>query len=172
MSSKLTGTHNCAQPPLRTLQNQVRSKNLYGGERRIRTFEGVRRQIYSLVPLATWVSLHIFSAKYRQITPRLLVGYGAGEGTRTHDLRFTKPLLYQLSYSSPKQTIPSWFLTPGRKHPKILRLIDEWLISEQTFIFHLKSQRFPTTRFSLDPTTGTLGFHAQSAGDFRPALPF
>ena len=26
---------------------------------------------------------------------------GAGEGTRTHDLRFTKPLLYQLSYSSP-----------------------------------------------------------------------
>ena len=27
---------------------------------------------------------------------------GAGEGTRTHDLRFTKPLLYQLSYSSPQ----------------------------------------------------------------------
>ena len=25
---------------------------------------------------------------------------GAGDGTRTHDLRFTKPLLYQLSYSS------------------------------------------------------------------------
>ncbi len=27
---------------------------------------------------------------------------GAGDGTRTHDLRFTKPLLYQLSYSSSK----------------------------------------------------------------------
>ena len=28
-----------------------------GGERRIRTFEDIRRQIYSLIPLATWVSL-------------------------------------------------------------------------------------------------------------------
>ncbi len=25
--------------------------------------------------------------------------YGAGRGVRTHDLRFTKPLLYQLSYA-------------------------------------------------------------------------
>jgi hypothetical protein len=30
-----------------------------GGERRIRTFEGIRRQIYSLIPLATWVSLQL-----------------------------------------------------------------------------------------------------------------
>ena len=29
-----------------------------GGERRNRTFEGACRQIYSLVPLAAWVSLH------------------------------------------------------------------------------------------------------------------
>ncbi len=34
------------------------SEGKNGGERRIRTFEGVRRQIYSLLPLATRASLH------------------------------------------------------------------------------------------------------------------
>ena len=29
---------------------------LHGGERRIRTFEGFSRQIYSLIPLTAWVS--------------------------------------------------------------------------------------------------------------------
>ena len=36
--------------------------------------------------------------------PRLgavIVKFGAGSRSRTHDLRFTKPLLYQLSYAGP-----------------------------------------------------------------------
>ena len=38
-----------------------------GGGRRIRTFEGISQQIYSLPPLATWVSLRIEVRYY--ITP-------------------------------------------------------------------------------------------------------
>ena len=32
---------------------------MFGGEGRVRTFEGVCQQIYSLSPLAAWVPLHI-----------------------------------------------------------------------------------------------------------------
>jgi hypothetical protein len=35
--------------------------------------------------------------------------YGAGRGTRTPDLRFTKPLLYQLSYAGRMNSKPRDF---------------------------------------------------------------
>ena len=41
----------------------------YGGGGRIRTFEGVSRQIYSLLPLAAWVPL-------RENEPRILISRG------------------------------------------------------------------------------------------------
>src|SRR5208283_2110637 len=67
-------------------------------------------QIYSLAPLAAWVSTRLgFSRRLartsfshdratRRSTPVLLDR--AGGETRTHNLRFTKPLLYRLSYAS------------------------------------------------------------------------
>src|SRR5208283_4657122 len=59
---------------------------MYGGEGRIRTSEGVRRQIYSLIPLAT-----------REPLPRKLEPIADGRN-RTDDLLITSQLLYQLSY--------------------------------------------------------------------------
>jgi hypothetical protein len=53
----------------------------------------LRRQIYSLLPLATREPLHIkqtFS--------------GAGDGTRTRNLLITNQLLYLLSYASRGKT--------------------------------------------------------------------
>ena len=55
-----------------------------GGESRIRTYEGVSQQIYSLPPLAAWVS------------PQF--EHGANGRIRTPDLLITNQLLYQLSY--------------------------------------------------------------------------
>ena|SRR3989338_7319660 len=60
------------------------------GERRIRTSEGLRRQIYSLIPLASRASLQNLSSR----------SFKAGDGTRTRDLLITNQLLYQLSYAS------------------------------------------------------------------------
>src|SRR5256885_6492936 len=45
-----------AQSAGRTSQARVHPRS--GGGGRIRTFEGVSRQIYSLLPLAAWVPLH------------------------------------------------------------------------------------------------------------------
>ena len=59
---------------------------MYGGEGRIRTSEGVRRQIYSLIPLATREPLPVC---FRTI---------ADGRNRTDDLLITSQLLYQLSY--------------------------------------------------------------------------
>jgi hypothetical protein len=59
---------------------------MYGGEGRIRTSEGVRRQIYSLIPLAT-----------REPLPRTTNRIADGRN-RTDDLLITSQLLYQLSY--------------------------------------------------------------------------
>src|SRR5580704_12638615 len=42
-----------------------------GGGGRIRTYEGVSRQIYSLLPLAAWVPL-------RENEPRILISKGGG----------------------------------------------------------------------------------------------
>ena len=43
-------------PSLTKFKGKRRSKD--GGEGRVRTFEGIRQQIYSLSPLAAWVPLH------------------------------------------------------------------------------------------------------------------
>jgi hypothetical protein len=55
-----------------------------------------RFTVWSLWPLG-YLSEPIFYACLLVISNK----NGAGEGIRTRDLRFTKPLLYQLSYSSP-----------------------------------------------------------------------
>ena len=69
-----------------------------GGESRIRTCEVVRQQIYSLPHLAALES------------PLQSICQRAGDKTRTCDRRFTKPLLYQLSYTSisPKHALHIW----------------------------------------------------------------
>jgi hypothetical protein len=46
-----------------------------GGGGRIRTYEGVSRQIYSLLPLAAWVPL-------RENEPRILISKGGGVNAR------------------------------------------------------------------------------------------
>ena len=64
------------------IKNHPDGMRIYGAGGRIRTFEGVCRQIYSLMCLTTSLPQRI---------------HGAGCQARTDDLRFTKPLLYQLS---------------------------------------------------------------------------
>ena len=58
----------------------------------------------------TTCSTYPLSRRYRDETavskvnpPPELVRYGADDGTRTRNLRFTKPLLYQLSYVGTKR---------------------------------------------------------------------
>ena len=51
--------------------SQVTSAPPGGGGGRIRTFEGVSRQIYSLLPLAAWVPL-------RKNEPRIVISEGRG----------------------------------------------------------------------------------------------
>src|SRR6266536_1447271 len=58
------------------------------GGGRIRTFEGVSRQIYSLLPLATWVP-HQKMSRHRD-DQRVR----ADGGNRTHDLPLTRRLLW------------------------------------------------------------------------------
>jgi hypothetical protein len=84
------------------------------GGNRIRTCEGLRHQIYSLAPLATQVfpplnnypenpqTQHTFE---RVFNPRKGMHADgnlteASGGSRTHNRRFTKPELCQLSYTS------------------------------------------------------------------------
>src|SRR5579862_7604244 len=95
---------------------------MYGGEGRIRTSEGVRRQIYSLIPLATREPLRYTFPRLRFAAPRERLGRGfarfaslpripgsesvcllpslliADGRNRTDDLLITSQLLYQLSY--------------------------------------------------------------------------
>ena len=66
-----------------------------GGGRRIRTSVGIRRQIYSLLPLAARASLQVMKFK-RASSAR----DGAGDRTRTRNLLITNQLLYQLSHAS------------------------------------------------------------------------
>jgi hypothetical protein len=68
-----------------------RSCNRSGGERRIRTSEVVRQQIYSLPHLATLVFPH-----WKDPVA------GATSRDRTNDLLITSQLLYQLSYGGVK----------------------------------------------------------------------
>ena len=62
-----------------------------GGGGRIRTFEGISRQIYSLLPLTAREPLR--QSRWRD-------DGGAGEGTRTPNRLITNEMLYQLSYAS------------------------------------------------------------------------
>ena len=96
------------------------------GERRIRTSVGVRRQIYSLLPLTARPSPLRFSihrtailtmqVAVAQISNLLLffiiLSLRADGGIWTHDLLITNQLLYQLSYIGKKYfKLPSVFLT-------------------------------------------------------------
>ena len=76
------------------------------GGGRIRTFEGVSRQIYSLLPLATWVPHRIRRTRPRRATRKKRLRHAtklevrADGGNRTHDLPLTRRLLCHLSYVS------------------------------------------------------------------------
>ena len=72
-------------PLLFHLEEAAQGSVWIGGESRIRTCEGVSQQIYSLPPLAAWVSPQIRK-------------HGANGRIRTPDLLITNQLLYQLSY--------------------------------------------------------------------------
>lgn len=95
-------------------------------------------QIYSLAPLAAWVSTLVGSAATVFPVPILRVGRSAafravsasrraraGGESRTHNLRFTKPLLCQLSYASSllgrESTTIATVRRTSRKIPKIRR---------------------------------------------------
>ncbi len=91
-----------------------------GGGWWIRTTVGVRRRVYSPLPLATRATPHIRLSL--QPSLQRLLKYpakrfeknschpGADGGTRTRDLRFTKPLLCRLSYVSCSGTPAPWTL--------------------------------------------------------------
>ena len=74
------------------------SQRTHGGGRRIRNSEGVRRQIYSLLPLAARASLQ--PKRKWPLARRTAMKRGAGEGTRTPNHLITNEMLYQLSYAS------------------------------------------------------------------------
>src|SRR6266516_5871341 len=70
-----------------------------GGGRRIRTFAGVSRQIYSLLPLAARASL--LNVLVPVLHPKTTAPpAGAGGGSRTRDLPLTRRVLCRLSYAS------------------------------------------------------------------------
>src|SRR2546426_12426416 len=77
-------------------------RELSGGGRRIRTFEGVSRQIYSLLPLAARASLLVCTRTTRttRVSIPPLAPAGAGGGSRTRDLPLTRRVLCRLSYAS------------------------------------------------------------------------
>src|SRR6267143_604794 len=88
-----------------------------GGGGRIRTFEGVSRQIYSLLPLAAREPLRSVSPSSASVSCVLLVrgggsASGAGGGSRTRDLLLTRQVLCRLSYASLKS--PESFMFTAR----------------------------------------------------------
>src|SRR5207253_8241638 len=68
-----------------------------------RTFEGVSRQIYSLLPLAAREPLRRLEPSPHPQCSVLLAG-GAGGGNRTRDLLLTRQVLCRLSYASLKSS--------------------------------------------------------------------
>ena len=73
----LSGRRNSNPRPLAWKANALPTELLpqyVGGESRIRTYEGVRQQIYSLPQLATLVSPHLFpiqkKSRWRDSNPR------------------------------------------------------------------------------------------------------
>lgn len=104
-------------------------------------------QIYSLAPLAAWVSTRLgFSRRLartsfshdratRRSTPVLLDR--AGGETRTHNLRFTKPLLYRLSYASNQdREIPNHIVCKSdcKRVPRPIRRTPIGAISNRTAV--------------------------------------
>ena len=86
-----------------SLRREALSSLIPHGGGRIRTFEGVSRQIYSLLPLATWVP-HPNTVKQAVRNPEQDAhptpsGRADGEN-RTPNLLITNQLLCQLSYVS------------------------------------------------------------------------
>ena len=61
-----------------------------GGQGWIRTTVDSRRQIYSLLPLATRAPTHSLMPSHSFMSKKI-----AGNRNRTYNLRFTKPLLYR-----------------------------------------------------------------------------
>ncbi len=70
------------------------------------------RQIYSLLPLATWLPLQEGLPLIQFLWPRL--DFVAGGGIRTRDLLITNQVLYQLSYTG---KVPNCLRKPG--HPPV-----------------------------------------------------
>src|SRR5207237_9986219 len=77
-------------------------RGLRGGGRRIRSFEGVSRQIYSLLPLAARASLLVCTrtTSSTRVSIPLLTPAGAGGVSRTRHLPLTRRVLCRLSYAS------------------------------------------------------------------------
>ncbi len=87
---RLVGSH---PPFLRHNKNGGLKSDLHfvnGGQGWIRTTVDSRRQIYSLLPLATRAPTQISCPSYSFLSKRI-----AGNRNRTYNLRFTKPLLYR-----------------------------------------------------------------------------
>ena len=66
--------------------------------------------------------MRTFAVKVGTTAHRLLELSGAGDGTRTRNLRITNPLLYQLSYASLRGTVhpllsPAKDLPPAHTYP-------------------------------------------------------
>ena len=61
--------------------------------------------VVNLVEVTGFEPATFWSRTKRATKLRYTSNYGANEGTRTLDLRFTKPLLYRLSYIGTSQNI-------------------------------------------------------------------
>jgi hypothetical protein len=118
---------------------------LCGGGRRIRTSEVVRRQIYSLFPLAARESLQ--GESYSVLC-------GAGDGTRTRNLLITSQLLYQLSYASATRQ-----LTLNRNC-----LFKEKLRPSQVFFYRTKNKMRHPERDGASSHCTSSGYAAAKAG--------
>ncbi len=77
---------------------------LHGPGRWVEQDSNLRRhshQIYSLAPLTTWVSTRVESSRVGFLD----APHRAGGESRTHNRRFTKPVLCRLSYASDQQAV-------------------------------------------------------------------
>ena len=83
---RLVGSH----PPHLSNKKGFLTEALNGGQGWIRTTVDSRRQIYSLLPLATRAPTHSLMPSHSFMSKKI-----AGNRNRTYNLRFTKPLLYR-----------------------------------------------------------------------------
>src|SRR6201999_2226861 len=84
-------------------------------------------QIYSLAPLAAWVSTRIRSTHRRapaRLRPKPRLNRKpnrAGGESRTHNRRFTKPVLCRLSYASVRKAVKFLTITPRSPDARAFR---------------------------------------------------